>query len=730
MAATAVKRFGRGLWPMLLLFALLLVSLSFMSDATHNSERFGRMYSWLLLTNAAGLLILLGLIGRNLYWLIRQVRAGAPGARLTSRMVWMFVILAVAPVSVVYYFSLQFLQRGIDTWFDVEIENSLESALELSQSAFDVRMRDRLRTTEQLAGELTEVPSPLAPLSLFDLRVRSGAVELTLLSHNGRIIASSGLESTSIVPDRPGDAVLLQLRRGASYVGLDPSGDGGLHIRAVVPVPLATPTSEQRILQALYPIPERLSAQADEVQAAYARYRELAYLRKPLKYSYTLTLSVVLVLSLLSAVWAGFYAARKLVAPIRNIAEGTRAVADGDYSRRLPSTSDDELGFLVRSFNMMTRRLAMARDHARRSQLEVEGQRTYLETLLGSLSSGVISLSPDQRIRTVNTAAETILGIPLKRSAGEPLQALVTAHPFLEPLQEAIERHREAAGGPHWTDQLSLFGPNGRQVLICRGARLPGDGVRPGGQVLVLDDVTALIQAQRDAAWGEVARRLAHEIKNPLTPIQLSAERLRRKYLAGMEASEGEVLDRATHTIIHQVESMKEMVNAFSDYARAPQLELRPLALNELVAEIAELYRGMHPNVELELALDPAEPWIEADPNRLRQLLHNLIKNAHEAIGTEQSGQIRLETRCRVEDDIPYAELWVCDNGPGFRAEVSEQLFEPYVTTKTKGTGLGLAIVKKIVEEHGGQLQAGNRDDGGAYVRVQLRQVHRPQTAP
>jgi nitrogen fixation/metabolism regulation signal transduction histidine kinase len=385
-----MRRYGRGLWPMLALFVLLLVSLSFMSDATHNTERFGRLYSLLLITNALGLVVLIGLIGANLYWLLRQYRRRAAGARLTARMVALFVVLAVVPVSVVYYFSLQFLQQGIDSWFDVQIEASLEDALNLSQSAFDVRLRDLLHLTEKLAEELTEVPSPLAPMSLFDLRVRSGASELTLLGANGRIIASSSIDATKIVPDRPTDTALLQTRQGQPYVGLDPVGDE-LHIRAVVPVPSGGPGAEVRILQALYTVPERLSAKADRVQDAFARYKELAYLRVPLKHSYTLTLSLVLLLSLLSAVWGAFYAARRLVAPIRDLAEGTRAVADGDYSHQLPVTGHDELGFLVQSFNVMTRRLAYARDETSRSQQQVEGQRTYLAALLANISSGVIS---------------------------------------------------------------------------------------------------------------------------------------------------------------------------------------------------------------------------------------------------------------------------------------------------------------------------------------------------
>lgn len=706
---------------MLALFLLLLVSLSLMSDATHNSERFGRLYSLLLVTNALGLVVLIGMIAVNLYWLLQQYRKRAAGARLTSRLVLMFAVLAVLPVSVVYYFSLQFLQQGIDSWFNVQIEASLEDALDLSQSAFDVRLRDTLHLTEDLAKELTEVPSPLAPLSLYDLRVRSGASELTLIGANGRIIASSSVESTKIVPDRPSEAVLLQSRQGQAYVGLDPIGDE-LHIRAVVPVPYGGPGVEGRILQALYSVPERLNTKAEKVQDAFARYKELAYLRVPLKHSYTLTLSLVLLLTLLSAVWGAFYAARRLVAPIRDLAEGTRAVADGDYSHQLPVTGHDELGFLVQSFNVMTRRLAYARDEAGRSQQQVEGQRTYLAALLANISSGVISLAPDLQVHMVNEAAARILGLGLQDAVEIALDSLAIQHHFLQPLVDLVLEHQHRQD-LQWTEEVTLFGNRGRQVLICRATTLPGDGIHPGGLVLVLDDITALIQAQRDAAWGEVARRLAHEIKNPLTPIQLSAERLRRKFLDRMTPEDAEILDRSTHTIVQQVETMKEMVNAFSEYARAPQIMLEVLDLNRLVREVLDLYRGGHKQ-SVRADLDPSAPCVQADAGRMRQLLHNLIKNALEAVAGDGTGdglRITVATRVGSEDGQSYVELAVRDSGPGFSAEMLDKLFEPYVTTKVKGTGLGLAIVKKIVEEHGGIIQAGNAIAGGADVRIRLR---------
>ncbi|HKK14204.1 MAG TPA: ATP-binding protein [Gammaproteobacteria bacterium] len=729
MAAQRVRRTRWGLLAMVALFVLLLVSLSFMSDATHNSERFGQLYSWLLLVNALGLVVLTALIGANLYWLVSQYRTRAAGARLTGRLVVMFVVLAVLPVSVVYYFSLQFLHRGIDSWFDVRIEKALGDSLELSRAAFDVRLRERLTLTERLADQISETPPAVAPLNLYDLRVRSGASELTLLGGNGRIIASSSVDPADIVPNRPAEEVMLQARRGQPYVGLDPVGDSGLYVRAVVPVSPETPVGEPRLLQALYRVPDRLNKLADSVQSAFARYKELAYLRKPLKYSYTLTLSLVLLLSLLSAVWAAFYSARRLVAPIRELAEGTRAVAEGDYDKQLPVSSEDELGFLVRSFNSMTRRIARARDQARRSQQQVEGQRAYLETVLGSLSSGVMSLSRDLKLRTVNGAASHILGVDLRDSLGEGLAGLKQHHPFLDAFLDSAALHAHA-GDREWHEEIALFGARGRQVLLCRGTALPGEGVRPGGMVLVFDDVTALIQAQRDAAWGEVARRLAHEIKNPLTPIQLSAERLRHKYLANSTLKDAEVLDRATHTIVQQVEAMKEMVNAFTEYARAPQIQRRPVELNALILEVLELYRDHVPGLHIESELDGHNPRVEADAGRLRQLLHNLFKNAQEATAGQPDARVQVATRCVDELHSGYVELSVQDNGPGFPDGLLDQLFEPYVTTKARGTGLGLAIVKKIVEEHGGVIEARNLRPTGARIRIRLRTIEPQERLP
>ena len=719
MAAGSITRIGFGVLPMLVLFVLLLVSLSLLSDATHNSERFGQMYSMLLLINAAGLVFLGALVIANIIGLIRQQRMKAPGARMTSRLVVMFVVLAVVPVSVVYYFSLQFLQRGIDSWFDVRIEQGLDDALDLSRAALDVRLRDVLNLTIRMAEDLSEASPATLSLTLYDHRVRSGAAELTLIGGDGRIVASSSSDLTSIIPDQPPGEMMLLMRNRRHYIGLDPIGDSGLFARALVPVLSSTSDSEVYTLQAMYEVSERFSLLADGVQSAYTRYKELSYLRTPLKFSYSLTLSIVLVLSLLAAIWAAFHSARRLVAPVRDLAEATHAVAEGDYSKRLSVASEDELGFLVRSFNDMTRRLAGAREQTLRGQQQIEGQRAYLEAVLTNLSSGVISMSADSVMRAINRTAGKSLGIDARQSLGKELSLLASDHGYLKPLVDAVTRYRKQ-GDKSWEEEISLSGVNGRQVLMCRGTVLGGKGKRAGGLVIVFDDVTTLIQAQRDAAWGEVARRLAHEIKNPLTPIQLSAERLRRRYLAHMDPEDAEVLDRATLTIVNQVDAMKKMVNAFSEYARAPSVNLEAMNLNQFIREVLDLYRSGDLKVQITEQLAAENDVIEGDAGRLRQLLHNLIKNALEAVKGEPDARIIVST-CSVDGvDTNQIELCVDDNGPGFEPDVLENIFEPYVSTKPKGSGLGLAIVKKIVEEHGGTISAESSRAGGAFIRIRF----------
>jgi PAS domain S-box-containing protein len=450
-----------------------------------------------------------------------------------------------------------------------------------------------------------------------------------------------------------------------------------------------------------------------------------------------MALALVLLFGLLTAVWAAIFSARRLVAPITDIAEGTRAVAKGDYDTQLPlPRARDELGFLVASFNTMMRRIAQARDEAADSQRQVEAQRGYLETVLGSLSSGVMALDDKGNIRTTNQAALDILQVRLEDYLNRPLDELAGSSPLLGKFVDAI-REVISEKMKEWREELTLFSNDGRIVLLCRGTPLALPDGKASGYVLIFDDITTLIQAQRDAAWGEVARRLAHEIKNPLTPIQLSAERLRHKYLKKMDPKEAEVLDRATHTIVQQVEAMKEMVNAFSDYARTSTMDLESLVFDRLVQEVLDLYNSAGLRSLIRSRLQAGEARIEADPVRLRQVIHNLVKNAQEAVVDMKHPRIEVTTGLVQSADYQLIELRVADNGPGFDDDTLSHLFEPYVTTKVKGTGLGLPIVKKIVEEHGGLVRAENRTGSGACITLRLplpvsreRQTDEPALRP
>jgi nitrogen fixation/metabolism regulation signal transduction histidine kinase len=404
---------------------------------------------------------------------------------------------------------------------------------------------------------------------------------------------------------------------------------------------------------------------------------------------------------------------------VQDLIAGTRAVAKGDYDTKLPLPARDELGFLVTSFNDMTKRLARAREETRRSQQTVEAERAGLAVILARLSTGVISLEPDLTVRTANQAASAILGVDLEGAVGKPFDESISDAALFEQFLGAV-RTRLGAANLDWREQIELQSESGRRVLMCACTALPNDVGGAAGMVLVFDDITTLLQAQRDAAWGEVARRLAHEIKNPLTPIQLSAERMRRKFLGSMNAQDAQILERATHTIVAQVEAMKQMVNAFSEYARAPDMHFARFDLNQLVIEVVDLYRVQDSGAELKLTLDPNLPDVSADRMRIRQILNNLVTNSLEALEGRGDACIGIETQLVEEGAGKLAVIVVTDNGPGFQKDLIGTVFDPYVTSKPKGTGLGLAIVKKIVEEHGGRIEAENQRAGGARVRILL----------
>jgi two-component system, NtrC family, nitrogen regulation sensor histidine kinase NtrY len=697
---------------------LWLVALYLLGFATQNSVEFEGWLPSILLINICGLITLFVLLAIKLTGLVRDYRRHVPGSRLKGRTVAIFSALAVAPILVVYYFSLQFLNRGIDSWFEIEVSQGLKDTRELSHAALEVRVREFLQHTQVVAHELSSL-SDFELISTLDRERReSTALEFTVLGAQSRIIAISSDLPMDALPAPATDEMMLQVRRGRPYVNLDTDATGVYVIRAASPLE-GNGSAGQRVLIALYPVPQQLSQLADTVQRSYNQYANLVLLRRPLKSTFVLILSFVVLMSLIAAVYGAFFAAQRLVQPVQDLIAGTRAVAHGNYDTKLPLPSRDELGFLVTSFNDMTKRLGRAREETRRSQQAVEAERGALAVILARLSTGVVSLESDLTIRTANQAASAILGADLEAAVGSGFDEAISDGTLFTQFIGTVKA-RLAADQSDWREQIELLSDSGKRVLMVACTALPNEIGGVPGMVLVFDDITTLLQAQRDAAWGEVARRLAHEIKNPLTPIQLSAERIQRKFAGSMSPDDAQVLERATHTIVAQVEAMKQMVNAFSEYARAPDMHFSRFDLNQLITEVVDLYRVQASTAELKLLLNPQLPLISADRIRIRQILNNLVTNSLEALEGRSEPFVEIETQVAEDGPKQVAAIAVTDNGPGFPRELIGTVFDPYVTSKPKGTGLGLAIVKKIVEEHGGRIEADNLRTGGARVRILL----------
>jgi nitrogen fixation/metabolism regulation signal transduction histidine kinase len=688
-----------------------------LAKSVQNSPEFGRLQIWILAFDICGVIALSVLLARKLWRLVRDYRAHVPGSRLTARTVAIFGALVIAPLLVVYLSSLEFINQGIDSWFKVEVTRGLSDAVGLSRAALDLRTREFAARTVALAEVLTRASPQEVQVRLDAERRSSQALEVILFSGHAHIIAASLESPLENLPSPPPADLVRQVEQHLPYVSLEPQNGGRYLIRTAAA--LGGPGSrDERFVVATYPVPAQLAALSEAVQNSYSQYGDLAALREPLKYSFRLTLTLVLLLSMLAAIYGAIYSAQRLVRPVQDLIEGTRAVGKGDFGTRLPLPSRDEMGFLVHSFNDMTKKLRRARSEATQSQQAVERERERLAIILARLSTGVLAIDRNMTVRTANAAAGAILGTELSAATGRALPELAAGNERLGQFVAALAV-RFAAGREEWREQLDLDGAAGRRTLMCACTPLPGEDADMGF-VIVFDEITALLSAQRDAAWGEVARRLAHEIKNPLTPIQLSAERLRRRLLAGMNERDAQILERGTRTIVQQVQAMQQMVNAFSEYARAPDMHITRFSLNQLVSEVADLYRSQAPRTRIRLDLDEQIEGIEADRGRVRQILNNLVTNALEALEGVGSPLLEITTRLESSADGAYAAVTVCDNGPGFQRELLGRVFDPYVTSKPKGTGLGLAIVKKIIEEHGGRIDADNRPEGGARVRVVL----------
>lgn len=752
---------GVGIASAVVLFALLAWS-------TGNASLLAQYQALLLWLNGGLALTLFAWVVWLTLRLAKQFSIGKFGSRLTARFALAFALIGVLPGALIYTVSLQFMSRSIESWFNVRVDTALESGLALGRAALDSQLAQLDARARSMTPDLSNTPDPDIAAVLTRLRETSGAIDAMVFTTSGRLVAFSTDNIGTLLPPLPPAAVLNQLRTARGYSAADSDdstanlGNAGLLLRVIVPVgsPERTEktlgvTSESRWLQLIQPVSEKIAQNAREVQKGYLDYQELALSRQSLRNLFAVTLTLALLLTVFAAIAVALYLSQKLVRPLLTLASGTQAVSIGDF-RPLPEPpSSDEVGQLTRSFNGMTRQLEEARRMVESNRAQLERSNVYLESVLSNLSAGVLVFDQQFRLTTFNQGAQTILSIDLRAAPGRPLETIDGMIDFAGMIRQAFSQHA-AVGSErtHWQEQFELKLPDLSDhtkfytlTLLARGTQLLVDG-RDTGYMVVFDDITEVMSANRSVAWGEVARRLAHEIKNPLTPIQLSAERLAMKLAHKLEPQDAALLERATNTIVNQVSSLKHMVDDFKEYARKPPLLMVPVDFNALVDEVLGLYgwdpidgmvRDERHAWNLEVSLDPALPLVLGDPTQLRQVVHNLLANARDAlVDKPEEGVIEVATKLiqagsrenTESSDQPALRLTVSDNGPGFGSQILQRAFEPYVTTKAQGTGLGLAIVRKIIDEHQGRIDVSNRREGGAKVSILLTQLVQSLDAP
>ena len=732
-----MKKSARWGWGIALLAAagLGLVLAFVLSLLAQGPARYERHFVWLFWLNVVVATLLVVVIVAAGVRLVLRFRQRKFGSRLLLKLAGIFALVGVLPGALIYMVSYQFVSRSIEAWFDTRVASALDAGLALGKGTLEALAADLVEKSRGAAERYSENKGVPELVALERLRDQLGAQDVALVGPNGQVLATVG-SRTSMGPERPGAAMLRQARLGrpASQIeGLeDEAGSGAeARVRVLAQVPsasLSLGSNDERFLLVVRPLPSTLTGNALIVQAAYREYQQRMLARDGLRRMYIGTLTLSLVLSVFGAVLLAVVLGNQLARPLLLLAEGMRQVAAGDLSVKPVFASRDEIGGLTRSFADMTEQLGSAREQAERSLRQLESARTRLQTILDNLTAGVIVFDRHRHIDTVNPGATRILRAPLSAYLGRPLGDLPGLQAFAEAVWQRYDLHQtspEAGERDHWQDafELRVGELDDTLTLLVRGAVLPGEA-----RLMVFDDITEVVSAQRSAAWSEVARRLAHEIKNPLTPIQLSAERLQHKLAAKLADTDAAMLERSVATIVSQVQAMKQLVNEFRDYARLPAARLEQIDLNALVAEVLALYGNEQDQGRLVAHCAPGLPAIQGDATQLRQVVHNLVQNGLDAVSSRDAGRVSVATEVAYFDDgrPRVVRLKVADNGPGFADKVLKRAFEPYVTTKSKGTGLGLAVVKKIADEHGARVrivnlpagESGDAAPGGAQVSI------------
>ncbi len=706
--------------------AIGMVLMFLLTQATGNREMYERNYARLFVLNVVVAVVLGGVILWTAWRLFKRLRQGRFGSRLLVKLAAVFALAGFAPGVLIYVVSYQFVSRSIESWFDVQVEGALEAGLGLGRSTLETLSNDLASKTRSAAVQLQDTPDVVAGLMLDRLREQLEVRDAVLWNANGQLLASVGDSRFQLTPEKPAPAQFRKARsqRAVTWIeGLEEGGAPGAtsaRIKALVVVPRTglEILDEPRYLMVTQSLPDTLVANAMAVTEAHREYQERALARQGLRRMYIGTLTLALFLAVFGAVLLAVVLGNQITRPLLLLADGVRQVAAGDLTPKMALQGRDELGGLTRSFADMTQQLADARRAVELSMEQVNAARENLQTILDNLTAGVMVLDAQGVIQSVNPGATRILRLPLAASEGKRLDQIEGLEEFARHVQQQFDRFVEERAEhalDHWQESFELGPPSGSPAagtggetitLVARGAELPGKA-----WLLVFDDISEIVSAQRAQAWGEVARRLAHEIKNPLTPIQLSAERLEKKLTGKVAEPEQAVVVKSVKTIVDQVDAMKRLVNEFRDYARLPAAELKPLDLNNLIGEVLHLYVSENLRVPIRVDLDARCPRILGDAQQLRQVLHNLLQNAQDATETAgRSGpEFPVTVRTQWVDASGRVRLSVLDYGTGFPEPILKRAFEPYVTTKAKGTGLGLAVVKKIADEHGARIDLANR---------------------
>jgi nitrogen fixation/metabolism regulation signal transduction histidine kinase len=739
----------------ILLFLLVLAS------NNSASSFFDQKLPWLLGLYALFALALLISVISLVVRLYKNFKQRQFGSRLMARLVLLFGVIGILPGTVIYLVSVQFVSHSIESWFNESVESALVTGLTLGKDTINSQLNDLLARGRSIALEISDLSDSAQATQLAKLHESNPLQEVSIVTASGRVIATAGGQIGSLMPDLPTPLMLKEARLARGYAksgsarnNADPGAEsnkengstskGDLRLRVIVAIPASSDQlsvqHEARFLQLLQPVSTSLATKTEALADAVSQYHEDSLNRTGLRKIYLATLTLTLLLAVFSAIAAGFLIATNLAKPLLLLAEGTKAVAEGNLSPRPIVASSDELGTLTKSFNTMTKQLFDARAAVEQNRVALENAKTYLESVLANMSAGVMVMDSQFVLVSCNESVERILQHPFEACLGRPLDKIAELQDFSTAIKRAFaEQSAQTAADQtdqshtHWQHQIEIPRIRGAEdadnntILLARGSRLP---IATGtGYLLVFDDISDVISAQRSIAWGEVARRLAHEIKNPLTPIQLSAERLQMKLSDKLSPADAAMLDKSTATIVNQVAAMKRMVDDFRDYAKTPPAVLSALDLNALVEEILHLYLGGDERDVIHASLASTLPHVMGDATQLRQVIHNLLQNAQDAVADQAAGHTaRIDL---VTEEIHYkgpndeirtaVRISIADNGPGFSPKILARAFEPYVTSKPRGTGLGLPMVKKIIDEHGGRIDIQNRiDSNGAKVSILL----------